>query len=73
MYFKSAGYSRHLEYCYERTKLTHILGITLSQSNLVSILQEQTDGAGVSGHVSAGKSLVRHVEVGENLLLLDEL
>ena len=52
---------------------THVLREGLGQSDLVALLDKVTDGKGVLGCVSGGETLVRHIEEGEELLLLDEI
>lgn len=54
------------------TVKTHVLGETLSQRNLVTILQEGTDGKRILGDISAGKALVGHVEEGEQVAFLED-
>ena len=39
----------------------------------MTLLDEMTDGEGVLGGISGGETLVRHVEEGEEFLLLDEV
>ena len=51
----------------------HVLREGLRQSDLVTLLNEMTDGERIVGGVSRGKTLVRHVEEGEELLLLDDV
>ena len=52
---------------------THVLREGLRQGDLVTLLNEVADREGIPGSVSGCKTLVRHVEEGEKLLLLDEL
>jgi hypothetical protein len=52
---------------------THVLREGLGQSDLVTLLNEMTDGERVVGGVSRGETLVRHVEEREKLLLLDDV
>ena len=52
---------------------THILRERLGQSDLVALLDEVADGEGVLGGVSGGETLVRHIEEGEEFVLLDEI
>lgn len=54
-------------------KHTHILGETLCQHDLVSLLDEVADGVRVVVHVARREALVRHVEEREQLLLFDDL
>ena len=52
---------------------THILREGLGQSDLVTLLDEVTDGERVVRGVSRSETLIRHVEEWEELLLLDEV
>ena len=52
---------------------THILRERLGQGDLVTLLNEVTDGERVVGGVSRGETLIRHVEEWEELLLLDDV
>ena len=52
---------------------THILREGLGQSDLVTLLDEVTDGERVVCGVSGGETLIGHVEEGEELLFLDEV
>ena len=52
---------------------THVLCEGLGQCDLVTLLNEVTNGEGVLGGVPGGETLVRHVEEWEELLLLDEV
>ena len=52
---------------------THVLREGLRQGDLVTLLNEVADREGVLGSVSGCETLVRHVEEGEKLLLLDEI
>ena len=51
----------------------HVLRKRLGQGDMVTLLNEVTNGKGVPGGVSGGEPLVRHVEEGEELLLLDKV
>jgi hypothetical protein len=51
----------------------HVLGERLGEGDLMSLLDEVTDGEGVAGGVAGGKSLVCHVEEGEEVLGFDDL
>ena len=52
---------------------THVLREGLGQSDLVTLLDEVADGESVLSGVSGSETLVRHVEEGEEFLLLDEI
>ena len=52
---------------------THVFREGLGQSDLMTLLDEVADGEGVFGGVSRGETLVRHIEEGEEFLLLDEI
>jgi hypothetical protein len=49
---------------------THVLGKGLAERNLVALLDEVADGKGILDCRARGKTLVSHVEEGEELLLL---
>jgi hypothetical protein len=51
----------------------HVLGVALGQGDLVALLDEMSDGEGVTGDVTAGEALVGHVEEGEEVALLDQI
>ena len=52
---------------------THVLREGLRQGDLVTLLNEVADREGILGSISGCETLVRHVEEGEKLLLLDEI
>lgn len=52
---------------------THVLGETLAQSNVVALLHKVTRSESILVSVSAGKSLVGHVEEGKVALLLHDV
>ena len=52
---------------------THVLREGLGESNLVTLLDEMTNGEGIFGSVSRGKALVCHVKEGEELFFLDNV
>ena len=51
----------------------HVLGETLAQRNVVTLLHEVTRGERITVRVSTGEALVRHVEEGKVALLLHDI
>lgn len=51
----------------------HVLGETLAEGNLVTLLDEVADGEGILVSVSTGEALVGHVEEGVVTILLDDI
>ena len=51
---------------------THVLGKTLSQENIVAIVDKLSEGEGISVNISRSKSLIRHVKIWEEVLRLDQ-
>lgn len=54
-------------------KTYHVLGEGLAQSDVVALLNEVADSKSILVGVTAGKTLVGHVEEGKVLLLLDDI
>jgi hypothetical protein len=55
------------------TVQTHVLGEGLAQSNVVALLDEVAGSEGILVSVTAGETLVGHVEEGEVVLLLHDI
>lgn len=58
---------------HKRHETYHVLGERLGKEDLVAILDELTNGKGVTVGVTAGKALVGHVEEGKVALVLADL
>jgi hypothetical protein len=54
-------------------KTDHVLGETLAERDLVTLLDEVANGEGILVSVSAGEALVGHVEEGVVVILLDNI
>lgn len=52
---------------------THVLGEGLRERNLVALLDEVSDGKGVTSRVAGSETLVGHVEKGEKFLLFHDI